>query len=462
MTDLHTAPVYDEPSPRLLHSLFFIEQVCLAFTVQLAAIALSAWIFPATQSMLPTELQHISPEKALSALLCSICFFVTEPRRSARLRLLGWMCAAGTLFLSANSIFLGDRFLPSGLAHPLPALASGEKLHLLHGGAPIRSAILLALIALIAMLARVAGTTANRAADLLKLAALLLFLNLFWEFSLSLTGSLATDGRRPIELDLLVCLGLLTFVALLRESALPIFRIYLGSSIGSRVARWLLPIFFALQWIREVIRASAALHPVFSTFYVVPVLSTIASLVMLLLVLTLTLRINRMERSIRDLTLRDGLTGLYNVKGFHLLAESALLNSRRASLPFAVLFIDLDRLKQINDTHGHYVGTAALTETAKLLANTFRENDIVGRIGGDEFAVAGQFDELTLHSAINRLRAVMASRSPELQRRFPLSFSIGFAVAAPESTESLRELISRADVAMYQDKSTSRAAHQTV
>ncbi|MDE3162403.1 MAG: GGDEF domain-containing protein [Acidobacteriota bacterium] len=455
MKDLHTAPVFDEPSPRLLHSLFFAEQVCLALTVQIAAIALCAWVFPASQRFLPAALLHISPVQALCALFTAISFFLSEPTRSIRLRAIGWFCAALTLLLSGACIFLGYCLIPPGIAEYFPSLASGAALTALHGGDPLRSASVFALLAIISVLARSGATAANRIADVLKIAACLLVMNLFWEFTLNLVGALPANSPRSISPEKLVCLALLTYVAVLRESEFPLFRIYLGSSMGSRVARWLLPILIVLQWIREVIRARLTLHPIFLPFYSAPILASIASLVMVTLVLVIALRINRLENSIRDLTLRDGLTGLYNVKGFHLLAESALLNARRAQLPFSVLFIDLDGLKKINDTHGHHIGSAALTETAKLLANSFRENDIVGRIGGDEFAVAGQLDETALRTVIHRLQAITAARNPEIQRRFPLSFSIGYAVASLDNNESLRELIHRADMAMYREKAVS-------
>lgn len=456
MTNGHTAPVYDEPSPKLLHSLFFIEQVCLGLTVQIAVIGIWAWLFPGTQRLFPSALLHMNPPNALAALFCSISFFLSEPNRSIRLRLMGWFCAACTLFLSSTCIFIGSSSLTSALSGRFPALASGASLQALHGGAPVRSAIIFGLLAIVSVLVRAGASFANRIADVIKIVICLLVMNLFWELTLSLVGAIPSNGSRPISPETLFCLLLLSFVALSREPEFPLFRIYLGSSMGSRIARWLLPVLFVLQWIREIVRATFTLHPIVSIAHTAPVLASIATLVMFMLVLVIALRVNRLERSIRDLTLRDGLTGLYNLKGFHLLAESALLTSRRSQLPFAVLFIDLDRLKHINDTHGHHIGSAALTETAKLLAANFRENDVVGRIGGDEFAVAGQFDEESVHALVARLRTVTALRSPELQRRFPLSFSIGFVVSPPGSTESLRELISRADMAMYQEKAAGR------
>ena len=117
------------------------------------------------------------------------------------------------------------------------------------------------------------------------------------------------------------------------------------------------------------------------------ILVSIATTLSMVLLLLLVWRINSMEMEIRILSLRDGLTGLYNLQGFTLLAEQALRIAQRSQLPVSVLFVDLDNLKQINDTLGHDTGSAFLVETANLLNETFRETDVIGRIGGDEFAV---------------------------------------------------------------------------
>jgi diguanylate cyclase (GGDEF)-like protein len=109
--------------------------------------------------------------------------------------------------------------------------------------------------------------------------------------------------------------------------------------------------------------------------------------------------IKGMENEIHDLSLRDELTGLYNLRGFKILAVQALRLAQRSNAPFSVLFIDLDDLKRINDFHGHGVGSAALNETGELIKTTFRETDVIGRVGGDEFAVAGQFNDFGCHSA---------------------------------------------------------------
>jgi diguanylate cyclase (GGDEF)-like protein len=95
----------------------------------------------------------------------------------------------------------------------------------------------------------------------------------------------------------------------------------------------------------------------------------------------------RMEEEIREMSLRDPLTELYNRRGFITLAGQQLKTANRANRQMLLAFIDVDGLKKINDTLGHEEGDKALIGTAHIIRNTFRESDIIARLGGDEFAV---------------------------------------------------------------------------
>ena len=162
--------------------------------------------------------------------------------------------------------------------------------------------------------------------------------------------------------------------------------------------------------------------------------------------------IKSMEAKIHDLTLRDELTGLYNLRGFKILAEQALRLAQRSRAPFSVLFVDLDNLKQINDIHGHEAGSATLRETAELLQETFRETDVFVRLGGDEFAVAGRFSGPAVPVAVERLRSASAKRNSSAGHKVPLSFSIGQVTSTRTEVESLDALLAKADQSMYEDK----------
>ena len=87
-----------------------------------------------------------------------------------------------------------------------------------------------------------------------------------------------------------------------------------------------------------------------------------------------------------QLALTDELTGLRNRRGFLVLADQALRMSRRTRAKCALVFIDLDGLKRMNDTRGHAAGDALIADAAGVIGRVFRESDVVGRVGGDEFA----------------------------------------------------------------------------
>jgi two-component system, cell cycle response regulator len=113
----------------------------------------------------------------------------------------------------------------------------------------------------------------------------------------------------------------------------------------------------------------------------------------------------KMHERLHDISLHDELTGLYNRRGFFNLAEHLLKTAKRQQEGFFMLYCDLDGLKVINDVLGHQRGDWALIDTANILKETFRDSDIIARIGGDEFVVMPiESTEDNLEIVINRLQ----------------------------------------------------------
>ncbi len=155
-----------------------------------------------------------------------------------------------------------------------------------------------------------------------------------------------------------------------------------------------------------------------------------------------------------NLSLVDELTGLRNRRGFFELAEQALKSARRERHLLGLFFVDLNGLKQINDTLGHRMGDQALRETADVLRNTFREADIVARLGGDEFVALAHVQQDT--SALReRLREQLSLLNCSQDRPYTLDVSIGTTLVNAASDESIEELIARADADMYEEKRAS-------
>jgi len=147
----------------------------------------------------------------------------------------------------------------------------------------------------------------------------------------------------------------------------------------------------------------------------------------------------------------DGLTGLYN-RSFFEEEMKRLQHSRQ--YPISIIMIDLDNLKSINDTLGHAVGDDYLKRSAAVFRSTFRNEDVVARIGGDEFAVMlPGIDPTSLQTVIQRLNMLLDSHNANCSDR-PVQLSIGTATAF--LGDSLMKTLRQADQDMYREKSAKR------
>jgi diguanylate cyclase (GGDEF)-like protein len=162
---------------------------------------------------------------------------------------------------------------------------------------------------------------------------------------------------------------------------------------------------------------------------------------------------HRMQAELRQQALVDELTGLYNRRGFTTLADHLLKVAERSGEPVAVLFVDLDGMKAINDSLGHAEGDRALTDTAGILSRTLRKSDLLGRLGGDEFCAllvncSPAFEGVVLA----RLNQSIEGHNERAGRPFRLSLSVGVSRYDPTDPVPVEELIERADRSMYEQK----------
>jgi len=161
----------------------------------------------------------------------------------------------------------------------------------------------------------------------------------------------------------------------------------------------------------------------------------------------------RTEDEIRELAMRDPLTGLANRNRFHADIEQARANAKRLDSRVALLFLDIDRFKNINDEFGHPVGDALLKQVASRLVATARETDTVARLGGDEFAIVMTHMERTDTPAQLAGRIIESLSAPfDLSgQAVKIGTSIGISVYPDDDTD-VDELIRKADAALYQAK----------
>jgi diguanylate cyclase (GGDEF)-like protein/PAS domain S-box-containing protein len=156
------------------------------------------------------------------------------------------------------------------------------------------------------------------------------------------------------------------------------------------------------------------------------------------------------EERLRHIADHDALTGLYNRRRFEQELDRHIVHGRRYGVDGALLVIDLDHFKQVNDGHGHRAGDRALAAVARVLSARLRESDLLARFGGDEFAILMPHGGAAEAAELANL-VVTAIRDEVSTPAGPLDASVGYALFE-DATTSSDEVLSRADDAMYADK----------
>lgn len=157
----------------------------------------------------------------------------------------------------------------------------------------------------------------------------------------------------------------------------------------------------------------------------------------------------------------DPLTGLANRRLFYDRLQQAIRHTHRYGGKVGILYVDLDRFKEINDQHGHHVGDAVLTEVAKRLSSNIRDSDSVARLGGDEFVILleGVLGREDLLAATHKIKQELNANTHFYGLEFEIAASIGQALY-PDDGDDEDALVRAADAAMYRVKSGSASERQ--
>ena len=168
--------------------------------------------------------------------------------------------------------------------------------------------------------------------------------------------------------------------------------------------------------------------------------------------LAITQRIKELEK----MALLDSLTELANRRYIELNLQTNLEEMHRYGRPFGILFMDIDRFKKINDTHGHDIGDKILIMVSNTFIQNVRASDIVGRWGGEEFlAIIPNINEEQLYSTANKLRVLVEQSGFSIDSGIvQVTISIGATLAQPKDTTET--LLERADKLLYYSKATGR------
>jgi diguanylate cyclase (GGDEF)-like protein len=154
----------------------------------------------------------------------------------------------------------------------------------------------------------------------------------------------------------------------------------------------------------------------------------------------------------------DPLTRLWNRRGASMLLKSAFEGADHRSTPMTLALLDLDNFKRINDSYGHQIGDEVLRKVASRLIGAVRNNDVVCRIGGDEFLILmSDTDAPTAGKIAERIRRVVTDTPvPTRDGTLPMSVSVGYTVRLPKDEAAVDALLERADQALLEAKSAGR------
>jgi CcmD family protein len=449
---LISAPA-SQPDLRVLRRLDAVQSACFVLVILIAGGVLCGWLLPAVGSHLPSGWSVMKANTALAFLLGTSGAILTRTKQQNRRRLIeGRVCAIIVMAIAGAALFAYSTGHPIGIETILVA-DSGAKMP---GRMSVQTGVYLELVGLILIFECATRSPWIHLVDALTMTLVLLILSIFagyWFDAGNLFGESAYVRVAP---QTLACMLLLAVAVIGRRTRNGFFSVLVGEAIGSQTARITLPFAIMLPFFVVSGSAYSTRAKWLSAPYAAALAASVCSVAIFGFVVLMARRINELERELRDTSLTDELTKIHNRRAFYLLGEHALLEARRNGLSLTVLFFDLNGLKQVNDTLGHEVGSRLLVHAADLLRANFRSNDVVARVGGDEFAVVTHSTKDELISALNRLdkstAAINQSGNP-----YHISYSMGEAAIDLDSKESFAGLVQRADALMYSRKRRKKA-----
>ncbi|CAN5755870.1 hypothetical protein BH10ACI4_BH10ACI4_15150 [soil metagenome] len=441
-----------QPEVQVLALLGALQRILLPVVTAVAGITLLAWLIPFLGPLLPASWTLMKANTAILTLLSGCSIALCQPRRSDKAVRISRALGACVVLVSAvtlgeylcNVSFGIDTFLIADAATSMPGRMS------------FQTAASFFVLGLILTNLRAQKGILSHLIDGLTLLLSLLMLVFTAGYIFGAMRLFGLSQFHRLSPQTLLCLIILTVLTFNRRTEYGIYSILIDGGIGGKTARLAAPVALLLPFTLATIRGIVTSLKIIPEQYGVALSAAFLSLLSFCFVLYISRRCKNLEGAIRELSLRDELTQIYNRRGFYLFAEQSLRLSHRGGDDFFLLFIDMDNLKQVNDSLGHEVGSELLKEMAALLRKNFRETDVIGRLGGDEFVVAGRTDRSTIMHAVTRLENAAKGTSEMMSRPYSLSFSLGCVIADEDKNETLDDLLQKADAIMYEAKASKK------
>ena len=435
--------ISSKPDARVLSFFALAEKPLLILVAMVAGPILLFWCFPSLALYAPAGWSNMTATTAVGLLISAGSLGLSGPKSSRAAICLSRIAALAVLTIGAGAIGIGGYFrLTVGATFPLQVFLPSPQ-----------SAIAFAMLGTCLLMLRQDAEKISKCADVLIIVLLVLISVLFSYYIFDFR----TFVGRLTSPQTAFCLFVLTLVAGAR--LIPghgIVSEFAGNGIGSRYSREILPFVVASPFIVFSLIAflnDSGLMPVERSRAIV---SPMVILAALSVIAWMGKRINGLERDLRRQSSTDPLTNVLNRRGFDAVSSYVVRNAQRRGTGVLVVYFDLDGLKRVNDTKGHEAGSLLIKHFAEILVATFRKNDVVARVGGDEFVVLASGACDLVEIILDRLDRNIAVHSAPGIDRSDLSYSVGCAEMSCD-TMDLDEAIAQADRRMYLHKQSRNA-----
>jgi diguanylate cyclase (GGDEF)-like protein len=434
----------NEPNLRVIGVLSALEKPALLAVALVTGGVLLLWLTPSLAEHAPVIWSAMTPTTAVALLLLAGSLALSAPRSSSTAR-------AASVILALIAMAAGAGVLINyavGLWHP--------ELPWLRLPAPQTAAGFVLAGAAAALVRRTHGQW-RLVADLCAVAFAGLVLFLIAGYVFFVAAFVGMDPSNFTSPHAVFCFALLCFVILARRAQEgSLIAVLVGRGIGSQITRIVLPAIIVLPFAVFALIDYLDRHGILSATYSRAIAAPLEVLAVLAVVAWMGKYTNKLERELRRQSLTDELTGVFNRRGFYAVAEYALHNALRSKSALLLFYFDIDGLKQINDRHGHEVGSMVIRRFAELLADTFRKSDVVARVGGDEFVVLATGAAETASEMLARLQQRVLADNEAAPLPAAVHYSAGHSELRADA--NIDGLIAEADTIMYEHKRSKRKA----
>jgi len=435
-----------EPDLRVVAGLERFDNVALVVVAAVGSGILILWAAPALAGLAPDGWSRMRPLTAIGILLSVSSLAFSAPRNSRRAFLVGIISAVAVALIGVATLLT---YTPLVLYDPATWILRP---------AP-QTAVCFVLLGVAISLSRRADPACRALADACSVGLIAFALFLLGGIVFSVLEFTHFDATMSMSSQTLFCFVLLSVIVAGRRASDGVWlAIFVSRGIGSQMARVALPMMLATPFGVFALIAWLDAAGILPTNQTRAIAAPLLSLLSVGVMGWLAHRTNHLERQLRQQSLTDPLTNILNRRGFEAIGDYVIRNAQRSRSSLTAFYFDIDGLKRANDSLGHEAGSLIIKTFADLLVATFRKNDVLARIGGDEFVVLAVGARQSASELLIRLAKNIAASNDAGAVPGGIAYSAGYAELGLGVVRNVSDLVAEADRMMYQQKSRKRAA----